>query len=337
MGCRATVCGMILADYGNRAVPIMRESIDSFSLGLTKDTTWKIGIDQSTSCTGIAFKSDDGKFVVLLDVHRDRSEDRLVFYRSLKYLLRRLANGIRFTLIVNEKPVPSKYRTAGDVLREFLGRLNEWIEDTPEFSSVRHGSLYPQTWKSLVMDKSKGKNRSNVKAEVALDVAERYPGLMQYYDSYPYSDYDSFEALGILDGYLMYAFDKDGNAMICGTVERTHKSFVCYDWVDNSMLNSNYFKNLFGEFIVLYQPVVLTYNERYNFYTNVRMASSNNKAVCTILPRSELQPFQWKYGLDIKDKSKSLVVFIYKKRDLTRSDILTLSNIFKYKEEIFGE
>lgn len=337
MACRGTVSGVILMPSTGKVVNIRPGGIDDFRLVLTKDAAWKIGVDQSTRCTGVALKSDDCKFVVLMDLRRDHAESRDTFYRSLKYFFRRLAKGNKFSLIVNEKPVPAKFRNSQEILRELLGRLNEWIDDIPEFSGVKHAAVFPQVWRSLVVDKSKGKKRSNIKSEIAADIVDMYPGLESYYMNYPDSGYDSFEALGILDGYLRYAYDDDGMELICGTIEKTHHALVCFDWVDNERLRSNYLQDVFGDAIWCYKPLLLKYNRRYSFYENVRMASSNHPAVFTIVPRDELQAFQWEFNIDISDEGKSLAAFIFKKRDFPRSAIKVLEHLFDRRKEVLGE
>lgn len=337
MACNATVTGCVWMPLYGKTICIRPASIESFRLSLTRDTSWKIGIDQSTSCTGIALKSTDNKFVILLDVHNDYRIDKQGYYRGLKYLLRRIVRDRDFRFIVNEKPIPSKNkRYARDVLMEFLGHLNEWIDDTPELRGIRHEALYPQTWKSIVVDKSKGKHRSNIKYEVASDVVDLYPGLRGYFDTYPFSDYDSFDALGILDGFEKYAFDKSGNEMIHGSIEKRHNSFVCYDWVDRAAIGENIEKRL-GELLPCLKLRALVYNERYDFYTNVRMASSNYDAVITMLPDCELQKFQWRYNFDLQDKSKCLLAYVFRPGAMPRSMVSGLERIFEHQEVIRGE
>ena len=64
------------------------------------------------------------------------------------------------------------------------------------------------------------------------------------------------------------------------------------------------------------------------------MASSNNNAIFTVLPRSELMPFMWQYDIDINDKSKTMVMFVFRRGAFAASTIKFLKQFFEmYKEE----
>lgn len=224
----------------------------------------------------------------------------------------------QFDLVVNEKPVPKKcFAHARDTLLELLGRLNVWIEDTPEFENAQHGAVFPQTWKSQVMDKSKGKNRSNIKSEVASDLVDKYPELKYYYDFYHTDDYDSFDSLGILDGYISYAFTSDGYPQIHGSKEKRHASVVLYDWIDidDSLSFEQNIETAIGDNISIFQPYILRYNVKYSLHDNIRMASSNFGCVATLLPKSELAPFRWKFGIDPEILWQGINVIIMKRGD----------------------
>ena len=312
--------------------------VEQFELNLTDDDVWLIGIDQSTSNTGIALMSTNAKFIILLDLHRDKKLEKRVFYRDFYFLLKRIVSGKKIKILVYEKPVPSKYKTAGNVLRELKGHLEEWIEIIPEFEGICVDSLYPQTWKSLIINSTKGKDRFHDKIAVAEDLVDMFPALECYFLTYPYSDYDSFEALGILLGYLSAAFDSNGNQMIFSTMEKTHISFVCYKEVCKRELEDPLFiQNLFGIAYGIFKPVFRSYNMHYNFYKNVRMASSSRVNTYTVIPRTELARFQWEYGIDPEDTEKVMLMFIFRRGDLSKSEGNTLRAIFEWHEDVYGE
>lgn len=331
------VYGVILFLKRSQVIFVRDEPVDQVNLRLNPECKWQLGIDQSTSCTGIALRDLEGQFLILLDIKRDRALAREEYFRELHFFLKRIARGMTFTLVVNERPVPGKYRSSGDVLREFLGHLNEWIISIPELSLARHESIYPQTWKSLIVNKSKGKNRSNIKSEVALDVVDIYPDLQIYYNGYRLTDYDSFDALGILEGFCRYAFDSSGNELIHGSVEKRHVSFVCYKWVSLQDIKDNARQALFGDALSDLELTSLMYNERYDMHTNIRMASSNYDAIVTVIPTKELQPFQWRFGIDITDRQHALVMLVFRKAALRVSECEALNRIFEWKEDVYNE
>lgn len=332
-----TIIGVIGLPNKGKSVSINLQPIETFQLNLDVTKDWYLGIDQSSSCTGICLLSTDLTYVILLDVRRDKNLPKEVFYGELCQLLRRISLNVHFKIIANERPVPSKYRNAGAVLLELKGKLDEWIYTIPAFRDVEHVSLYPQTWKSLVVNKNKGKGRTRDKAAIAEDIVDQFPVLLTYYNMYPYSDYDSFDATGIIYGYLQYAFDENGNRMICGDRERTHVSFVCYQWVPVDDVNAKFIKDSFRVYYKLFMPKYLTYNSRYSMLENVRMASTNHDAVVTIVPRDQLQPFQWKFGIDITDTSHVLLMYVFRKGAFSAGSIDTLKYLFEMNEEVTDE
>ena len=319
---------------------IDKQAANYFNLKLTKNTSWYVSFDQSTSCTGICLKAADNSFLILLDVIHDKSMTKDEYYRDLRRVIVNFAKGATFRIVVNEKPIPSNDKVhARNTLLELLGRLSTWLNDIPEFDHAQRGALFPQTWKSLVMDKSKGKHRSNIKAEIASDLVDVFPELRYYYDFYHTDDYDSFDALGILQGYLAYAFDEEGNPQIHGSLEKRHTSLVLYDWIsyDSSLSFEDNIINALGANVDAFEPFALRYNKKHSFHDNIRMASSNFDCVVTILPREELAPYRWKFGIDITDMSKELMVIIIRKGAYSSGFINSAKAAYSWNEEVFSE
>jgi hypothetical protein len=335
-----TIQGVVALPGTGKYIIIRPQSVKEFSLTLDPKTHWYLGIDQSTSCTGLTFKAANNKFVVLIDVIRDKYMQKDDYFKDLRKVIMNTARDQQFDLVVNEKPVPKKcFAHARDTLLELLGRLNVWIEDTPEFENAQHGAVFPQTWKSQVMDKSKGKNRSNIKSEVASDLVDKYPELKYYYDFYHTDDYDSFDSLGILDGYISYAFTSDGYPQIHGSKEKRHASVVLYDWIDidDSLSFEQNIEIAIGDNISIFQPYILRYNVKYSLHDNIRMASSNFGCVATLLPKSELAPFRWKFGIDPEMPGKALMAIIMKRGDFSAALLRNIKEVYTWNEEMFDE
>lgn len=157
------------------------------------------------------------------------------------------------------------------------------------------------------MDKSKGKNRSNIKSEVASDLVDKYPELKYYYDFYHTDDYDSFDSLGILDGYISYAFTPDGYPQIHGSKEKRHASVVLYDWIDidDSLRFEQNIETAIGDNISIFQPYILRYNVKYSLLIIFAWQAVTLGCVATLLPKSELAPFRWKFGMIREMPSKA--------------------------------
>lgn len=335
-----TIQGVIIKPGTGKSMIVRPQPVSEFKLTLINSTHWYIGIDQSTSCTGITFKAADKSFLILLDVIRDKHMQKEDFFKDLRKIIMGTAKGQTFDLVVNEKPVPKReFQRARDTLFELLGRLNTWIEDTEEFQGVQHGAILPQTWKSLVMDKSKGKHRSNVKAEVAADLVDRYPELKEYYEFYHTDDYDSFDSLGILEGYIAYAFTSDGYPQIHGSMEKRHASVVLYNWIKWDAEKS-YDDNVLyaiGDNIDIFNPYVLRYNTRYSMHENIRMASSNFGCVATVLPKDVLAPYKWKYGIDPEDPNCRMMAIILRRGDFSATMLRNIKEVYIWNEEVFSE
>ena len=127
-----TIQGVVALPGTGKYIIIRPQSVKEFSLTLDPKTHWYLGIDQSTSCTGLTFKAANNKFVVLIDVIRDKYMQKDDYFKDLRKVIMNTARDQQFDLVVNEKPVPKKcFAHARDTLLELLGRLNVWIEDTP--------------------------------------------------------------------------------------------------------------------------------------------------------------------------------------------------------------
>lgn len=325
--------GVITCTNPKKAILLPPGSLNKMSIKLDHKRVWDIGIDQSTSCTGICVQSTDNRFQLLFDVYRDKAMLKKDFYKDLFNLLRRLVMEQTIRLVVMERPAP-KAMYASRVLEELKGHVEEWISQIPELEAAKSDSLFPQTWKSYIVDKSKGKNRFKDKRAISADLCDRFPLLNDYRLRYPYTDYDSFDACGILNGYLAYAYTQSGEEKIHGTKEKRHVSLVGYKWVNKSSVQEalvdfdQYFLN---------KIKLLVYNKDFNLHDNVRMASSNYDASMTVLPRNSLDQFMWKYGIDPEDESKLMTMFVFRKGQFSTSDLRVIEATLPWHEEVFDQ
>lgn len=317
---------------------------EDLNIILKKDRTYLVSIDQSSSCTGIYIKESTGLIDMVLDVKRDGMEKE-IFYRELEGLLKKLLKDIRVSLLVHEEPVPNRAQYySGKVLLELKGRLRDWIAKIPSLQEASIVSIYPQSWKSLVLDKQAAKDagetmtkRGKSKAKIALDVC-RYAPWFDEYRKFKFStDYDAFDAVGILTGYIFAAFNEDGTRKIYGIQEKKHTSFVFYKYVPITLFEDgqNYMRILLQHMYPSVYPTMLFFNERYKFVENIRMASSNNKVCLTFLPKSEVQRLQWQYNFD-KKENHIMVALICNKSKFTKKELESLARLFPWNEEIKG-
>ena len=333
-----TLRGVILSLKSGNYNIINTMPIKDFNLSLgAKETEWELGLDPATKFTGIALRDTASHFVILLDCIYDNRVPPEQYFEDQFYLLKRLAKGHTFKRVVLERPFNSPYRHTNHVLMALRGRVETWISSIPELNTAQREQIYPNSWKSRVIDKKKGKNRYNQKGAVAEDLCDIYPGLREYFCSCTSGDYDSFDALGILVGYERYSHTADGNEQICGDKGRQHVSFVGYRWEKNEDLeDDNYLQSVFGKALEFLRPVFLDYNESYSFVDNVAMATNNNDAVASIVPEKQLQQFQWKLGIDVTEPNHTLMMFAFRKGHYTLGTFQVIQQLFPLNEEIGG-
>lgn len=335
-----TLIGCMFNPKNENHIMIPEMPLSQAQINLDKNDVWDIGIDQSTSCTGITVMNVNETIGGIFDLHRDKALEDRVFYHELKQFLQRLVENKKVRILVYEKPIPKpQFKNAQRVLYELKGRLEEWIYDIPELGEANViDSVFPATWKSLVMDKSKGKNRSNNKLEIARDLIDIYPALREYGLAYPYTDYDGFDSLGILTGFKRYAYNKVGMEQIHGTMEKRHVAAVFYYAADKDMNFTDVFKQAFGiynTFPSLWEMKFLAYNLNYNLTQNIRMASSGNVPVMTMLPETTHQYVKWEFNIDTE--GKNLFAFIFKKSYLSKNNYDAFCRVLPNNAEVYGE
>lgn len=307
-----------------------------FELVLPKKLTYDVALDQSSSCTGIAIFSTDEQVKILLEVARDTGE-RETFYRDVKSILSNIVKDRKIRLVICEDPPPVKGQMyTSRVLLELRGRVSEWMEEIPAFEEAEFRSIFPQSWKTLVMDKSKGKGRSSKKKCIAEDIVDQYECFRSYFNYGISKDYDGFDAVGILTGYKRYAFTPEGIPLICGTQEKRHTSFVWYRYVPLEFVQDKQKLNeIFGMSIVQVKPEFKMYNNRYNKHQNIRMASSNsNHCVYTLLSDKEFDTLKWKFDLE-KKEDHVLLMYVMNESKNTTGIINLMKSMFPMNEEVY--
>lgn len=333
-----TLTGIILNVKNGDYTIIEKSPIKQFSLSLGKnDIPWRIGIDPATKYSGLAFVREDNRFIILLDLQRDMCLRDDEYYDDMYYLLKRMVTGKNVVRFITEKPfVNPRFRRTSDLLIALRGKIEVWARSIPELRESEFGKINTNSWKSLIINPAKGKNRFNQKGAIADDLCDLFPPLRMYLNSGIKGDLDSFDALGILLGYEKYTYTENGTKKISGVQEKSHKSFIGYDWVSESEVDGSWAATRLGAIGQLKRPVYLEYNERYSFAENITMATTSNDAVISIVPDNLLQQFQWKFGIDITEKGKVLIMFIFRKGQLSQAEYHVVQELFPMSEEMGG-
>ena len=333
------VTGVILSVKSGGYHLIEPEPMKGFNIdfGTKASFEWEIGIDPASKYTGIALVDSKTRIIILLDCIRDTREPMEQYYTDLYYLLKRLVHQRNIVRTIVEIPFIVKgHGVSNQVLLALKGKIESYVQDIPELLESEFIQIYPNTWKSRVVNPSKGKNRYNAPGTVAEDLCDVFPSLSVYRERCTSGDLDAFDALGIVLGYRLYAYNGDGSKKICGHKEHSHKSLLCYKWIDADEIGAGLYQKIYGPMVSIFKPVFLTYNEEYSFSENVMMATTNNKAVVTIIPEEQLQTFQWKMGIDITEPNHVLLMFAFRKGKYTANEVEYLKSVFEYCEEEGG-
>lgn len=232
------------------------------------DTRFEVSIDQSTTCTGICISNTESTFYALLDFQR-LSTDKELYKVQLRKLVSELLKGLRVNLIVLEKPLNLKHSKATPVLRDLHKYIKNWKFDIPELYDAKMDSIPPHQWKVKVMDKSKGTGRTGNKAAIAEDICDKVPVVNGYRKRCPATDYDSFDALGILLGYKAQHYSKDGKLINFGSAVYNSNMHVFIKYLPKQLL---YNKEAIKDTIPMKDDLpILQYNTEHSFYDNVKM------------------------------------------------------------------
>lgn len=314
----------------------LMEEIEKVTWQLPNNRKYLIGIDQSSSCTGLYVTDEEMSFHLMVDVFR-RGQEKYRYYENLRLFLCRTLEGCTVSMVCMEDLPPYKYQGMGKVLLELRGVVSTWYESIPEFRAVPEENrvkVHPSTWKSKMIDKRKGTNRMNIKVEMALDISEKIPALEPYFRKCPSKDYDSFDAVGIVHGYLASHF-KNGQAVIAGAKDYYGDIYTFFRILSKEEFSSN--KRLEG-----FEPQqhkhgvkVLRYNEELSLIDNIKRAASKHPFVVTIIsdPMASLA-VRWQNQMGMGEGI--MLAYIVRKSAITSKVQLEVLKEYLGFEEIRG-
>lgn len=310
--------------------------LTTLDVQLPDDRIYLMSIDQSSKETGIYLTDLDVSFHFIGTVER-RLQDKYRYYEEIRLFLKRLLRGKTLGLFVREDLPPVNRGRALPVLGELVGILNSWRSsgDIPEFTNLpddKWEKIMPSTWKSKIIDKSKGKGRFNKKREIASDLVDKFPELVDYFNSVkPSSDYDGFDACGILHGYIATHYSDTG-AKIAGTKDFQGDIMVYCRSVSKEELSDR--ESLLEWFFPQeydYGHKWLEMNTEASYYDNIRRAASKHPFVLTIV--NDLLTsiaLRWQHGIGMD--SNPLLLYIVRKNIMKKSQLDKLEEVFHYEK-----
>jgi len=282
------------------------------SVKVNSDVPIRIGVDQSSSQTGIAVKKSTGELVCLIDI---------VNSSRLPYHLFKSMLGLKFEQIFNDCDVDlcvvEKMWGGNKDAYEMLSELGKFISGykyiLEGWRNAEISEILPNVWRSayLADPKYKGQfTKDKVKVAAMKEGIARYPQLHNYGMFYKEGNHvnDSFDALGILEGYEEKTFTADGNMRkVSNTITATnHKysmqTFICKDLTD------------LNETIEQYCPRRLTtefeFNGDFSVSENIRKATSITNKIVYLKITQDVTKIQlmWASGMVIEKNELVYVV-----------------------------
>lgn len=298
---------------------VISKSINKQLLSMFDDNErFYLSLDQSTTCTGISIRNTRETVLAQIDFMRLQTPKE-VYIEQLERFVSHLVRDLRLSLIVIENPIPVKKSKSTKTLFKLAKDIKDWTNTIPEFYGVPFDTIYPQQWKEKVLDKKKGTFRYGVKAEIAKDVCDIFPILHRYRNKCLASDFDSFDATGIMSGYLAQHFDKDGNKINFGSAVYNSKMHVFVKYLPNTELKNI---NLIMQNIPRKGELeFLQYNLDKSFYDNLRMACSNYPVSCfTVKDKLTYMNLLWESKVEF-NSNYNFVCVVARQGYLTESQL----------------
>lgn len=233
--------------------------------------TYSLSIDASTTCTGFCLMRDDELVHVVFDYARKQTEKE-IFFCELESILTHLVWGLNIKIVLIEQPIlQARNRHTKNVLLALCKRLKSCMRNIPELYNIKPIDVRPNSWKSFMFDSERYKGGYNDKATIARCICDKYPVYEVHYNKVTSKDFDCFDAVGILRYYLDSLQNTLGECVNFSSVEYTHFStvWVCYGSNPKPHFELQQDANV----------VIKKWNDEYNYYKNIKMASSEKDIV----------------------------------------------------------
>lgn len=306
-----------------------------------KDDTYMLGFDPSKNLLGFYLTNLSRTVHYVLDIRNEHKVRLVMFMVEVEKLINYLLEGCNVKVVSIERHNMRNKFISQEALQQCRGMIENMVCDFEGMRDVKVGQVLPQEWRSQVLDKSKGKNRHKkdvVKMNITEDLIDKYP-ILEPYLMYCPKSFDGFEAMGILEGYLMLNQGSMGMRRVNKAMQVKANHDVYY-WVN--LVNSESFKLTSGLGSKIWVKErhsfsVLEYNEKLSFEENGRYATTiDSDVVCILIPIGYLYTWaMWKFDL-IAAEDELLVAFFTRKKKgkgtsgLTQTEINIIAETERY-------
>lgn len=309
-----------------------------------EDKFYLIGLDMSTTQSGIAILDDNWNIVTMIDlINNGEKED--AYLNHLRAVFNSNFKRMRCKLVVLEEQIKTENG------RMIYGKLSELQGSILSMSGIfgkKINRIKPQVWKSEFLYDSKytGRKQKTIDVKIATgeEVETRFPKVKKYIDvmtQFSKSDQgyicDSCDAVGALLGYLELNYGKD-TSMSIQRVNKTLNYEAKHDIIQfgfsfnpqtgkiaghigSPQLVERDINNVFVNEINGFGKKYIVYNAKLSIEENVRRCTSSfSEIIFIIVPdRKGCVQLEWEYNIKIKEGEIGLIV-CYSKNHIVKKE-----------------
>lgn len=184
---------------------------------------YQIGVDQSSSNTGLFIKNYKNTLAYMIEIKRDSKQESTDYIYDFEMFLHKIGEGKYFTHLIYERPIivnkgsRVSYRSA-QVLFQLEGTIRTLVKRYPEFKTAQLDYIENSSWRSAVIleELDDEKTRTEMRKQASAISIETIFPWTRYYNGSIGKDYDIYEAMGILFGWFMKRHDKFGRPYVRG-------------------------------------------------------------------------------------------------------------------------
>lgn len=181
---------------------------------LNSDKVYQVGMDQSTTNCGIFIKDYDNTEAYMMEISREKGMDADEAIFAIEMLLHQVCAGCQISHLIYEKPIDNESFRSAQVLFQLEGAIRALIRRYDEFKTARLDSIVNSSWRRVViLDEYKHMDDRKLATEKSIQQ------IFDWSNCYGFSlgsDHDIYEAMGVIFGWFVNAFDALGRPYVRG-------------------------------------------------------------------------------------------------------------------------
>lgn len=186
-------------------------SVDEVPLVLNASDNFQVSCDQSTTNTGIFIKNYDNTVAYMIEFARNRDANADDFIFDLEQLMHRICGDTTVSHLIYERPINNDKFRSSQVLFQLEGMIRALPKRYREFKSATLDYIENSSWRRVVILPQFKNDEKKLASENS--VKEIFEWTRLYGNSLG-KDRDIFEAIGVLFGWFLNAFDALGRPYV---------------------------------------------------------------------------------------------------------------------------